>query len=107
VKADTKRILGIHVGLFVAEAICISAFVVEIDRALSGNTLSWAYVFEWPIFAIYAVYLWHKLRQEEHHDVAPPPSAPEPGNDRALEDYNEYLREVHRTAKDDPPGSAP
>ncbi len=31
---------------------------------MSGNTLSWAYVFEWPIFAGYAVYMWWKLIHE-------------------------------------------
>ena len=26
----------------------------QLERALGGNTLSWAYTFEWPLFAIYA-----------------------------------------------------
>jgi len=42
VPEKTKRILGIHAGLAFAEAICVSAFTLEISRALSGNTLSWA-----------------------------------------------------------------
>ncbi len=41
-----------------AEAICVSAFIVEISRALSGNILSWAYVVEWPILGAYAIYMW-------------------------------------------------
>jgi hypothetical protein len=28
---------------------------------LGGNGLSWAYVFEWPAFAVYAVYMWWRL----------------------------------------------
>ena len=57
--------LRINLGLVLAELICLPAFVFEITRALDGNTLSWAYVFEWPLLGGYAVYMWHKLRQDE------------------------------------------
>jgi hypothetical protein len=40
---------------------CIALCWWQVTRALSGNTLSWAYVFEWPIFAGYAVFMWWKL----------------------------------------------
>ena len=33
----------------------------ELGRAEGGNELSWAYVFEWPLLAIFAVYMWWKL----------------------------------------------
>ncbi len=33
----------------------------QLGRALGGNTLSWAYTFEWPLFACYAVYVWWQL----------------------------------------------
>ena len=36
----------------------------QVTRALSGNTLSWAYVFEWPLFAGYVVYMWRRLSRE-------------------------------------------
>jgi hypothetical protein len=29
----------------------------QINRALNGNRLSWAYVFEWPFFGGYAVFV--------------------------------------------------
>ena len=93
----SKRNLGIHLGLFLSEAICISAFYIELRRALSGNSLSWAYVFEWPLFAAYAIYVWRKLLRGEP-DV---PSAPMDGarrevEDQKLADYNAYLSRVHR-----------
>jgi hypothetical protein len=37
----------------------------QATRALSGNTLSWAYTFEWPVFAGYALYMWWKLLHDE------------------------------------------
>ena len=32
---------------------------------MSGNSLSWAYAFEWPFFSGYAVYMWWKLVHEQ------------------------------------------
>jgi hypothetical protein len=37
----------------------------QLHRALSGNELSWAYTFEWPLFAIFAVYFWVKSLRDE------------------------------------------
>ena len=34
-------------------------------RAIAGNTLSWAYTFEWPIFAIFGVVFWVKTVKDE------------------------------------------
>jgi hypothetical protein len=51
----------LHLTLAAGLALCIGAFAFEVGRALGGNTLSWAYVFEWPIFAVFAVYMWWNL----------------------------------------------
>ena len=103
--ALTKRILGIYGGLLAAEAICASAFVLEVHRALSGNSLSWAYVFEWPIFAGYAVYLARKLVREERFGPRPSsPAAPE-DSDARLTEYNDYLRKMH-DRDDERPGNS-
>ena len=37
----------------------------QLSRALGGNTLSWAYTFEWPLFAGYAVYVWWQLIHDQ------------------------------------------
>ena len=100
VRPETKNPLVIHLGLVLAEAICISAFYVEIRRAIGGNRLSWAYVFEWPIFAAYGVYVWKKLLSDE-------PRGDDSEHDESLAAYNEYLRRVHGDGGDDvePPAS--
>ena len=54
-----------HVTLIVGVSLCAVAFWVEIGRALGGNALSWAYVFEWPLFAVFAVYMWWKVLHPE------------------------------------------
>jgi hypothetical protein len=37
----------------------------QYHRALGGNGLSWAYTFEWPLFAGYAVYIWWQLIHDQ------------------------------------------
>jgi hypothetical protein len=37
----------------------------QFHRAESGNALSWAYTFEWPIFAIFGVVFWAKTIRDE------------------------------------------
>ena len=50
-----------HVTLALGVALCAVAFWFELGRALGGNALSWAYVFEWPLLAVFAVYMWWKV----------------------------------------------
>ena len=50
-----------HFTLVVGLALCTAAFVFELGRAEGGNELSWAYVFEWPLLALFAIYMWWKL----------------------------------------------
>ena len=72
---------------------CVALTWWQVARALSGNTLSWVYSFEWPIFAAYALYMWWKLLHEEPASegdhpkpvgvaagVAATPGAPLPGD---------------------------
>jgi hypothetical protein len=37
----------------------------QLHRALAGNALSWAYTFEWPLFAGFAVVFWAKTIKDE------------------------------------------
>ena len=92
--AEKHSSFKINLGLFLAELICIPAFIIEVKRALDGNTLSWAYVFEWPLLGGYAVYMWHKLLQEERGEARRPVVTDEA--DPKLDEWNAYLATVHR-----------
>jgi hypothetical protein len=98
--SQKKKTLWIHVGLVLAETICVSGLTIEYLRARSGNTLSWAYVFEWPLFAVYAVYMWRKLLRDEAGEPVRSDHLTPGVRDPALETYNEYLRAVHGGAPD-------
>jgi hypothetical protein len=71
----SKRAVSLHVALIVFVPGCVALTWWQVSRALGGNTLSWVYSFEWPIFAGYAVYMWWKLV----HDEADEPGAVETG----------------------------
>jgi hypothetical protein len=96
----------------------------QLHRAESGNGLSWAYTFEWPIFAVFAVVFWAKTIRDEFHppvatgpaaeDVALPagvaagarqgaaPPAGEPASpeeEAELAAYNAYLARLHQEVK--------
>lgn len=37
----------------------------QYHRAISGNGLSWAYTFEWPLFAVMGAFFWAKTIRDE------------------------------------------
>ncbi len=63
----TPRWLSWH--LFAAAAVAGMSWLGDwqFRRAIAGNTLSWAYTFEWPIFAIFGVVFWVKTIRDELH----------------------------------------
>ena len=66
----------------------------QVHRALSGNTLSWAYAFEWPFFAAYAVYMWWKLLKDAPGGGRREPAPPDPEEELQRAAYNRYLQEL-------------
>ena len=73
----SRRALKLHVVILIVVPAFLALCLWQVSRALGGNSLSWAYVFEWPIFAAYAVYMWWRFVHEAAED-APPPRPPTP-----------------------------
>jgi hypothetical protein len=101
----------------------------QLHRALAGNALSWAYTFEWPIFALMGAVFWAKTIRDEFRirrgEVAPhdapvlpggafgpagpvgPDGTTMPGSmsgeielyDPELASYNAYLAKLNREAQ--------
>ena len=59
------RWLGWHVLMVVSLAGMLWLGDWQFHRALAGNSLSWAYTFEWPLFAGFAVVFWVKTIRDE------------------------------------------
>jgi DNA-binding transcriptional regulator of glucitol operon len=106
----SPRWLAVHALALVLIAVCLSLGVWQYLRASGGNTLSWAYTFEWPLFAAFVVWMWVRavrdhLSQERGEDPyaerRPPPikaikAVNRPvlagdDDDPQLAAYNEYL----------------
>jgi DNA-binding transcriptional regulator of glucitol operon len=110
----SRRAVKLHVVILIVVPSFLALCLWQISRALGGNTLSWAYVFEWPLFAAYAVYMWWRFVHEAAPDRSPPaaadtgtggpaaPAAATPPADaaRAAEEdaelaaYNDYLAQL-------------
>jgi hypothetical protein len=94
----------------------------QLHRALAGNALSWAYVFEWPLFAVMGAVFWAKTIRDEYRirtgQVAPPDEVHLPPGaynadgtttgsmtgvlevyDPELASYNAYLAKLNREAE--------
>ena len=76
----SARALKLHAVILVVVPACLALCVWQIQRALDGNSLSWAYVFEWPLFAAYAVYMWWRFV----HEKPEPAGADDPGSEAAV-----------------------
>jgi hypothetical protein len=50
----------------------------QVSRASAGNTLSWAYAFEWPVFAAFVGFLWYREIREALGSPAARPADPDP-----------------------------
>jgi hypothetical protein len=93
----------------------------QLHRALGGNALSWAYTFEWPLFAGFAVVFWVKTIRDEFRlkrgdnpgatygepddlpfGVRAVQSGAAPGDDEdeELSAYNAYLTRLNAEVKD-------
>lgn len=100
----SPRALKLHAVILVVVPACMALCVWQINRALGGNSLSWAYVFEWPLFAGYAIYMWWRFVHEkpdapavavgaENGQAAEegPSSAQAAREETELAAYNQYL----------------
>ncbi len=107
----SRRALKLHAVILIVVPAFLALCIWQITRAIGGNSLSWAYVFEWPLFAVYAVYMWWRILHEKPEPLAattenghaPASASSRPPAEAAAEDaeltaYNEYLA---RLAKQD------
>lgn len=65
--------LGWHLLMIVLVLGMLALGDWQFRRAEAGNALSWAYTFEWPIFAGFVVVFWAKTIRDEFR----PPTSPE------------------------------
>jgi hypothetical protein len=98
VRLTGKDAFWLHFTLTAGLIVCCGAFAFELWRALGGHTFSWMYVFEWPLFGAFAVYMWWNLLQGNDRvrrpSRQPSQSRAEAPPDEELEAWNRYVRLV-------------
>jgi hypothetical protein len=102
----SSRALKLHAVILIVVPAFMALCIWQIYRAVGGNSLSWAYVFEWPLFAGYAVYMWWRFVHEDPDATARPVPAdgqppvtpadtPKTEDEEAdLAAYNAYLAQL-------------
>jgi hypothetical protein len=88
--------MRLHVTLAGAVALCAAACWFEARRALGGNELSWAYVFEWPLFAAFAGYVWWQIlhRNGRRQRAVSQPKVVAPEHVEMLRRWQTHVREM-------------
>jgi hypothetical protein len=119
----TPRWLGWHLLMVVSFWGMLWLGDWQLHRALAGNGLSWAYTFEWPLFAGFAVVFWAKTIRDEFRikrgkatspglnpeelplgvervrSVQAGTAGPEDDEDPELSAYNAYLARLNAEVK--------
>ncbi len=71
-----------HVLALVLTAACLGLGWWQFSRATGGNSLSWGYMFEWPVFAGFVVFIWIREIQVYRRKLTPSvDEAPAPARD--------------------------
>jgi hypothetical protein len=65
----TRRAIWSSLALIVWFPGCLVAAWWQVTVALSGDSLGWLYSIEWPVFALFGVYLWWFLIHDDPDDV--------------------------------------
>ena len=89
-KYFSRRAIGIHVALVGWIIMCALAAWWQVGRAIQGNSLSFLYSIEWPLFAILGLLGWYALLNMEKVTE---------GQQRAREEYEQMMREQAREAR--------
>ena len=119
----TPRWLCWHLFAVVAFAGMLWLGDWQFRRAIGGNSLSWAYTFEWPVFAVFGAVFWVKTIRDELRparpaerasivlpaavgatadDAAQPGPDDDPGDggdDLELAEYNAYLARLNKGSR--------
>jgi hypothetical protein len=101
----SRRWLGWHLCMVVCVLGMLALGYWQYRRAMEGNALSWAYTFEWPMFAIFAVVFWAKTIRDEFRppDIDDIADRPEYAVGLAASEINEAEgRELMLAEPDDP-----
>ena len=85
-----SRALLLHLALLAWLSLCASAGWWQLARAVSGNSLSFMYSIEWPVFGVLGVLGWYALLNMERATAS---------EESERREYEEAMREAARAAR--------
>jgi hypothetical protein len=102
--------IGLHLVAIVLIGVFMLAGWWQLARAQQGNLQSWAYVIEWPMFAVFVVAMWVRMVRDELRGdvedpgtVTPARAAPyveiDDEDDEELAAYNRRLARLNDQAR--------
>jgi hypothetical protein len=97
----SRRALKLHAVILIVVPSFLALCVWQVYRATGGNELSWAYVFEWPFFAAYAVYMWWRLLHAAPDGTPAPSAAAASSAANGSAPAEEHVREEQQEQEDD------
>ncbi len=65
----SRRALTLHLAVLVWTPGCLVAGWWQVTRALDGNSLSYLYSVEWPVFALVGIWMWWSLIHTDPESV--------------------------------------
>lgn len=110
----TRRAVGLHFALAGWIGMCAAASWWQVGRAVQGNSLSFLYAIEWPVFLVMGFLGWYALlnmeRVTEHQEKARREYEEKmrqeaqlarsfEGEDGSLAAYNDHLSELSKAPK--------
>lgn len=118
----SPRALLIHAACLLWFGGCIAAGWWQIGRAVDGNSLSYVYVVEWPVFAVAGVVGWwallhapsvsdeeraeRKAFQEEQRKLAQQAKRRPEEEDDVMKAYNDHLAKLNKMDSEPTPSQS-
>ncbi len=121
-----KDFWTLHVPLILVLALCASATIIEVSRAMEGVNRAIVYSIQWPLIGLFAVFVWNHYRKHgsltksiarylrarteritqeaEKIELVFAPKVEISANDPQKKAWDEYLHDLHEA---DPPGAPP
>lgn len=106
-RTKAQQFWQLHVPLLVWLGLCAYATFVVYNRALEGSERAWNYTFQWPMFGVFAIFLWWRLLNEKSVTKSVTDfyrrrteQIKAEAEDPELRAWNEYVRDLERKNKE-------
>jgi DNA-binding transcriptional regulator of glucitol operon len=90
-KYFSRRAILLHFAMVFWVALCGAAAWWQVGRAIGGNSLSYMYSIEWPVFGVLGVLGWYALINQDKVTAY---------QEQARREYEEKMREQARQARE-------